>query len=91
MEVDSRVFRKKSNIASKGKRRWKISCWEVRWIVTLQRPKRRVGGREEDASSVFDVGVKHFIMIEYTVELVKITFIINKVSVQISSPPRGLL
>lgn len=56
--------------------------------MTSRKSTRR---RDEDASSVFDMGVQLFPLAKHTVEMIKITLSTNKVSVQMSFPQRGLL
>lgn len=65
----------------KEREEWKISGWKVSWVVTLLRATERIRGRQEDASSIFGTAGAPFNMVEHTVELIQIIYLIHKVSV----------
>lgn len=58
---------------------------------TAETHAERIRGEEEDACLAFDVGLEPFTMSEYTMSLIKITLLINKLSGEMSPPLRGLL
>ena len=71
MEVDSRVFSRQVNVASEGKRGMEDFWLGGESDSDITETYRRIWGREEDASSVFDMGVKLFSMTEHTLKLIK--------------------